>query len=67
MKSLNHHHLLYPMQCCLNGVLIEEVPNTLAPILSETMYDIQIEDPFLMPPYCLLFLLNEMELLVTSM
>ena len=45
MKGLNHH-LLCPMQCCMNGVLIDEVPTFLAPVPSETMHAIQIENPF---------------------
>ena len=36
MKGLVHH-LLCPMQCHVNGVLIDEVPKFLAPIPSETM------------------------------
>ena len=36
MKGLNHH-LLCQMQCCMNGVLIDEVPKFLAPIPSETI------------------------------
>ena len=45
MKSLNYH-LLCPMKCHMNGVLIDEVPKFLAPIPSETTYAIQIENPF---------------------
>ena len=45
MKSLNHH-LLHPMQCSMNGVLINEVPKFFAPIPSETTYAIQILNPF---------------------
>ena len=36
VKGLNHH-LLCPMQCCMNGTVIDEVSNFLAPIPSETM------------------------------
>ena len=45
MKGIDHH-LLCSMQCCVNGVLIDEVPKFLEPIPSETMHDIQIENPF---------------------
>ena len=41
-----NHHLLCPMQCCMNGVLMDEVPNFLAPVTSEMMHAIQIENPF---------------------
>ena len=44
MKGLNHH--LLPMQCHMNGVLINAVPKFLAPIPSETMHAIQFENPF---------------------
>ena len=44
MKGLNHH-LLLPMQCHVNGVLINEVPKFLAPIPSETMHAIKIKSP----------------------
>ena len=40
------HHLLCPMQCCMNDVLIDEVLNFLAPIPSESMHATQIENPF---------------------
>ena len=53
MKGLNHR-LLCQMQCCMNGVLINEVPKFLALIPSETMHAIQIENP-LMPLTQLLF------------
>ena len=39
MKSLDHH-LLCPIQYCMNGVMIDEVPKVLA------MYTIQLENPF---------------------
>ena len=45
MKGLGHHHHCL-MQCCMNGVLINEVPNFLAPFHSETMHAIQLENPF---------------------
>ena len=44
MKGLNHH-LLCLMQCHVNGVPINEVPNFLAPVPSETTHAIQIENP----------------------
>ena len=44
-KGLDHHFLC-PMQCQVNGVLIDEVPKFLEPILSETMHAIQIENAF---------------------
>ena len=47
MKDLDHH-LLCPMQCCMNGVVINEVSKYLAPIPSETMHVIQLET-LLMP------------------
>ena len=34
------------MQCHMNGVLIDEVTNFLAPVLSETMHAIQLKNPF---------------------
>ena len=45
MKCLDHH-LLCPMQCCVNGVLIDVVPKFLAPISSETMHGIQLVSLF---------------------
>ena len=39
MECLDHH-LLCSMQCCMNGVLINEVPKFLALIPSETMHAI---------------------------
>ena len=36
-RGLNDH-LLCTMQCCMNGVLIDEVPRFLAPIPSETIH-----------------------------
>ena len=45
MKGLDHH-LLYPMQCHVNGVLIDEVPKLLAPIPSKTMHVTQFVNPF---------------------
>ena len=41
MKGLDHH-LLCPIQFCINGVLINEVPMFLAFIPSKTMPAIQI-------------------------
>ena len=40
------HHLLFLIQCYVNGVLINEVPKFLTPIPSDTMHTIQIENPF---------------------
>ena len=37
-----NHQLLCPMQCCMNDVLINEVPKILAPLPSETMHTIKI-------------------------
>ena len=37
---------LCPRQWCVNGVLIDEVPKFLAPIHSEIMHAIQLENPF---------------------
>ena len=45
MKGLDHH-LLCPMQCHMNGVLIDEVPKFLAPVLSETTHATQLENSF---------------------
>ena len=45
MQGLDHH-LLYPMQCCMNDVLIDEVPKCLAPVTSETMHAIHTKNPF---------------------
>ena len=45
MKGLDHCPLC-PMQCHVNGVLIDEVPTFLAPIPSETMHAIQIVNLF---------------------
>ena len=45
MKGLDYL-LLCLMQCCANGLLINEVPKILAPIPSETMHAIQTEKPF---------------------
>ena len=45
MKGLNHQ-LLCPMPCCMNNVLIDEVPKFLAPIPSEITHAIQIEKSF---------------------
>ena len=41
MKGFDHH-LLCPMQCFINIVVIDEVPKFLAPIQSKTMHAIQI-------------------------
>ena len=40
------HHLLCPMQCHMNGVMINEVSKFLAPIPSETTHAKQKENPF---------------------
>ena len=45
MKGLDQY-FLFPMQCCMNGVLIDEVLMFLAPIPSETTHAIQIENLF---------------------
>ena len=45
MKGLDHH-LLCPMQHCVNGVVIDEVPKFLAPVPSETTHAKQIANPF---------------------
>ena len=39
-------HLLCPMQCCLNGVRISEVPKFLAESPSETTHAIELVHPF---------------------
>ena len=44
-KGLDHH-IVCPMQCGMNGVLIDEVAKFLAPIPSETMHAIQITNLF---------------------
>ena len=44
MKGLDHH-LLCPMPCCMNGVVINEVPKFSAPIASETTHAIEFESP----------------------
>ena len=54
MKGL-YHHLLCPMECCMNGVLMDEVPMFLAPVPSKTKHTIAIEKHS-MPPTQLLFL-----------
>ena len=43
MKGFEYH-LLCPMQCCMNSVLIDEVPKFLVPVLRETTHAIQIEN-----------------------
>ena len=40
------NHLLCPMQCCMNGVHISEVPKFLAESPSETTYVIELVDTF---------------------
>ena len=40
------NHLICPMQCCLNGVLISEVPKFLPETPSETTHAIELVDPF---------------------
>ena len=40
------NHLLCPMQCCLNGVHISEVPKFLAETPSETTHAIELVNPF---------------------
>ena len=45
LKGLDHH-LLCVMQCCMNGILINDVLKFLAPIPSETIHAIQITNPF---------------------
>ena len=59
MKGLDHHFLCL-MKCCMNGVLVDKVPKFLAPIPSETMHAIQIENPFdATYPIIICFKLNE--------
>ena len=41
-----YHHLFCLMQCCMYGVLIDEVLKFLASILSETTHAKQLENPF---------------------
>ena len=45
MKGLDHH-CLFPMQYCMNGVVINEVPRFLGSVFSETMHAIQVSNPF---------------------
>ena len=45
MKGLDNH-LLCLMQCCMNGVLINDFPKFPAPTPSEIMHAIQVENPF---------------------
>ena len=45
MKGLKHH-LLFPMQCHMNGFLINEVPKFLAPVPGEITHFIQIMNTF---------------------
>ena len=45
MKGIDYH-CLCPMQCCMNGVLIDRVPKFLAPITSEIMHPMQLENVF---------------------
>ena len=45
VKDLDHY-LLCLMQCCMNGVIIDEVAKFLAPISSETMDAIQLDYSF---------------------
>ena len=33
------------MQCCMNGVVFNEVPKSLTPVPSETMHMIQVSNP----------------------
>ena len=54
MKSHNHF-LLCLMQCCMNGVLIDDIPKFLAPILSVSTHTIQLKT-LLMSTIQLLFL-----------
>ena len=44
IKRLDHH-LLFPMQCCMNPNKIDEVPKFLVPIPSETTHVIKIKSP----------------------
>ena len=37
MKGLDHHHNC-PIQCYMNGALIDDVPKCLAPVLSENTH-----------------------------
>ena len=45
-KNGLNHHLFCPTQCCMNGVLIDEVPKFLAPVPSENTHAIQLNSPF---------------------
>ena len=45
MNGLDHH-VFCSIQCCMNGVLIDEVPKLLVPVPSETMHAIQIVNAF---------------------
>ena len=45
MKDLNYHFLC-PMQCHVNGVVIDEVPKFLTPIPSKTIHAMQVNNPF---------------------
>jgi hypothetical protein len=40
------NHLLYPMQCRLNGVHISELPKFLAKDPDESTHSLQVFDPF---------------------
>ena len=65
MKDLDHH-LLCPMQCCINNVVIDEALKFLAPIPSETMFAIQ-NNNLLMPSNQQLFLCSLLKSPVTFM
>ena len=45
MKGLDEHPLC-PMQCCMTGVVIDEVPKILAPIPQKMTHAIQVSNPF---------------------
>ena len=45
--SGEEHHLLCPMQCCLNGVHVNEDPKFLADSFSMTIHAIQLTGPFI--------------------
>ena len=50
------HHLLCPMQCRLNGVLVDEIPKFLAIRPSESTHAISVPDPMLEGAYVVLSL-----------
>ena len=51
-------HLLYPIQCYLNGLQISETTKFLADIPSVPIHGMQLLDPLMLPTCLLLFLLQ---------